>query len=68
MGQPEMAYREYMSDTMSISASAWAIFCSEEIWGWRLKRKDMLVVVWEQARRRGRKRWIVWGCAGLNWA
>lgn len=36
------AYREYMSETMSISASAWAIFCSEESWGWRPKRKDIV--------------------------
>jgi hypothetical protein len=38
-------YREYMSETMSISASACAIFCSEEIWGWRPKRKDILAVL-----------------------
>ena len=40
-----MTYREYMSETMSISASAWAIFCSEEICGWRPKRNDMMAVV-----------------------
>ena len=28
-----VTYRLYMSETMSISASACAIFCSEEIWG-----------------------------------
>ena len=37
-------YRAYMSETMSISASAWAIFCSEESCGWRPKRNDMLAV------------------------
>lgn len=31
-----------MSDTISISASAWAIFCSEESLGWPPKRKDIL--------------------------
>lgn len=38
----EGAHREYMSDTMSISASAWASFCSEEICGWRPKKYDIL--------------------------
>ena len=43
-------YRAYMSETMSISASAWASFCSEESWGWRLKRKDIVVAgVWNIA-------------------
>jgi hypothetical protein len=31
-----------MSETMSISASACAIFCSEEIWGFCPKNIDML--------------------------
>jgi hypothetical protein len=35
-------YRLYMSETMSISASAAAIFCSEESWGRPPKRKDIL--------------------------
>lgn len=39
-------YREYMSETISISASACAIFCSLEICGWRPKRKDILIA-WE---------------------
>ena len=46
--------RVYMSDTMSISASACASFCSEESWGWRLKRKDILS-------------WGVYGLVGLGW-
>lgn len=33
-----------MSDTISISASACAIFCSDEIWGLCPKRKDILEV------------------------
>jgi hypothetical protein len=38
-------YRLYMSETMSISASAAAIFCSDESWGRPPKRKDMFVCV-----------------------
>lgn len=38
-------YRLYMSETMSISASAAAIFCSDESWGRPPKRKDMIVCV-----------------------
>ena len=30
-----------MSETMSISASACAIFCSDEIWGFAPNRKDI---------------------------
>jgi hypothetical protein len=38
-------YRLYMSETMSISASACAIFCSEEIWGLApMPKKDMVDV------------------------
>jgi hypothetical protein len=38
-------HRLYMSETMSISASAWAIFCSEEIWGRPpMPKKDILMV------------------------
>jgi hypothetical protein len=33
-----------MSDTISISASAAAIFCSEESWGRPPKRKDILYI------------------------
>jgi len=37
------AYRLYMSETISISVSAAAIFCSEESWGRPPpKRKDIL--------------------------
>jgi hypothetical protein len=39
------SYRLYMSLTMSISASAWAIFCSLEIWGRPpMPKKDILNV------------------------
>ena len=38
-------YRLYMSETMSISASAAAIFCSDESWGRPPKRKDMFICV-----------------------
>jgi hypothetical protein len=39
-------YRLYISDTMSISASACAIFCSDEICGRPpMPKKDMLCVV-----------------------
>ena len=39
------SYRLYMSLTMSISASAWAIFCSLEIWGRPpMPKKDILSV------------------------
>lgn len=37
-------YRAYISETMSISASAWAIFCSDDSCGWRPKRNDILAV------------------------
>lgn len=37
-------YREYISDTISISASACAIFCSEEACGFWPKRKDIVRV------------------------
>lgn len=40
--EKKKAYRLYMSDTMSISASACAIFCSEESCGLPPKRKDIL--------------------------
>jgi hypothetical protein len=38
------AYRLYMSETMSISASACAIFCSDESCGRPPKRKDIVCV------------------------
>jgi len=44
-GVLDVAYRLYMSDTMSISASAAAIFCSDVGWGRPPKRKDMIAVV-----------------------
>lgn len=37
-----ITYRLYMSETISISASAAAIFSAEEGWGRPPKRKDMV--------------------------
>ena len=44
-GLLDVSYRLYMSETMSISASAAAIFCSDDGWGRPPKRKDMIAVV-----------------------
>jgi hypothetical protein len=51
-GMEGHSYRLYISDTMSISASACAIFCSLEIWGFAPKNMDIFAGLgWVVARR-----------------
>jgi hypothetical protein len=45
------AYRVNMSEIISTSVSAAAIFCSEDILGWPPKRKDIVMVECGWGRR-----------------
>jgi hypothetical protein len=48
-----LAYRVNMSEIISTSVSAAAIFCSEDILGWPPKRKDIVMVIRGVWKRNG---------------
>ena len=43
----DFSYRLNMSDIISTSVSAFAIFSAEESWGLPPKRKDMVAAFWD---------------------